>query len=587
MSIHTHRSRSRRSDAPNISTKFDVSKYIIGTIAAMMVVVPLLCGSSFLTNVGKVFAFEVLGAVLISFLILTVRTEGIAQRIKENLQSGPNMLVLGVVACGVVTFLMNPMNKWLAVPELVRIIVCAAVYFGVAYNLRGRLTLLTDVILATSAAVALFGLAGVGDRDFSQGNGITGSFGTHEALGSFLMLMLPITASMAIFDRKDEKRRLAAQAISLIIVVCLAFSQSRSGWIGELVALGVLAALATRFYTTKNAAPRQKLIAVLPFAAFLAIGVFIVAVSGSGMDVQQRLGTLGSGSTDLSMHQRLQLWHAALVMIAAKPIFGWGLGSFPYIASRFTTVALPAGFVASNGANLTNIAHNYYLQTAAETGLVGLGLYAAMLVTFFVVGLRALKGMKDGGRKVVLIGVLAAMSGQVIDAITSPSYNIASISLFQWLLMGIGMFAAGVPVQAEETEEEPVRNEVSLGKNLRRGLAGLAAATVCLSSIGLFVATAGTAVADSYNRHGICDTDAWLIGIGAGGAGYFIGASLAHGDGHHNHGGGSNNGGGPGNGNGQGNGSGASPTSYQDNSQINDRVNAQVNSQVNSQLQTQ
>jgi len=282
----------------------------------------------------------------------------------------------------------------------------------------------------------------------------------------------------------------------------------------------------------------------------------------------------------MSLHERFQLWHAALAMIAAKPIFGWGLGSFPYIVSRFTSVAPPASFVASNGANLTNIAHNYYLQTAAETGLIGLGLYGAMLVTFFVVGLRALKTMRDGGRKIMLIGVLAAISGQVIDAVTSPSYNIASISLFQWILMGIGMFAAGVPVQAEQAAEEPVRNQASIRTNLRRGLAGIAAATVCLSSIGVFVATAGTAVADSYSRHGISDTDAWLIGIGAGGAGYFIGASLI--DHHpHGHGGGPNNGGAP------GSGPGVNPTSYQGSGPINDRVNAQVNSRVNNQLQTQ
>jgi len=218
-------------------------------------------------------------------------------------------------------------------------------------------------------------------------------------------------------------------------------------------------------------------------------------------------------------------------MLAAKPILGWGLGTFPYIVSRFTTVALPYAAVTSNGANLTNIAHNYYLQLAAETGVVGLGLYLATMISFFVVGLRSLATLKDGTRKMVLIGVLAAMSGQVIDALTSPSYNVSSVNLFQWLLMGIGMFAAGVPVQTEEPVQEPV--PATTGWNLRRAGAGFMAATVGVGFIGMVITTAGTDVADAYSHNGWTDTDTGIaVGVGAIG-GYEWWLASKHGYGHH------------------------------------------------------
>jgi O-antigen ligase len=537
----TNMSRSSGRTGRMSAPKLGGSAAIIGIVSAMAIIVPLLCGSSFLTNVGKVLAFEVLGAALVTSLLMNISTEGLVRRFKENITAGPNLLVLAVVACAVISFLTGATSKWLTASELARVVICAAVYFGVLYNLRGRLTIMTDVILAVAAAAAVFGLICVGDQGFNQITGVSGSFGTHEALGSFLMLMLPITAAMGIFNKKDEKRRIAALAVSLLVTVCLAFSQSRSGWISELVALGVLALLATRSYTANTAGTKQRLMVAAPFLAFAGIAGIVVAVSGSGMEVIHRASTFGAGSSDMSLNERLRLWHAALSMIAAKPIFGWGLGSFPYLASKYTAAAASGAFVAENGINLHNIAHNYFLQLTSETGIVGLGLYVAMIVTFFTVGVRGLGKLKDGTRKMVLIGVLAAMAGQVVDSITSPSYNIASVSLFQWMLMGIGMFAAGVPKQNEEPVHAAPIVRATASSRIRMGIRVAAAGMACLTVITFMVGTSSTAVADTYitnvihHDRGVSDGDAVLIGLGAGGLGYYIGYEESHP--HHHHGG--------------------------------------------------
>jgi len=528
----TNMSRPGKRTGRTSGPKLGGSAAIIGIVSAMAIIVPLLCGSSFLTNVGKVLAFEVLGAALITFLLMNVSTKGLVQRFKENITAGPNALVLAVVASAVLSFVFGATSKWLTASELARVVICAAVYFGVLYNLRGRLTIMTDVIMAVASAAAVFGLISVGDQGFNQLTGVSGSFGTHEALGSFLMLMLPITAAMGIFNKKDETRRIAALAVSLLVTVCLAFSQSRSGWISELVALSVLALIASKFSTANRAGTKQRLVAAAPFLAFAGIAGIVVALSGSGMDVMHRASTFGAGSSDLSMNERLRLWHAALSMIAAKPIFGWGLGSFPYLASKYTSVAASGAFVAANGINLHSIAHNYYLQLAAETGIVGLGVYVSMIVTFFIVGVRALGKLKDGARKMVLIGVLAAMAGQVVDSITSPCYNIASISLFQWLLMGIGMFAAGVPKQNEEPVHAGPVVVATPTVRFRAAVRVAAAGFACMCLISAMVGTSNTAVADSYDHNQLTDWDGVFIGVGAGGLGYYVGEESAH---HHHH----------------------------------------------------
>ncbi len=117
---------------------------------------------------------------------------------------------------------------------------------------------------------------------------------------------------------------------------------------------------------------------------------------------------------------------------------------YPVRQSEFTGMGDDATQVLAHGTSHSNIAHNFYLQTAADLGLVGLGLYLTVIVGFFAVGLRALSTLTDGLRKTVLIGCLAAMAGQVLDAFGSPAYNFGAVSLFQWVLLGLGMFSAGL-----------------------------------------------------------------------------------------------------------------------------------------------
>jgi O-antigen ligase len=338
---------------------------------------------------------------------------------------------------------------------------------------------------------------------------------------------------MGIFNKKDEARRIAALAVSLLVTVSLAFSQSRSGWISELVALSVLALMASKFYSVKTAGSKQRFIAAAPFLALAGVAGVVIAVSGAGLDVMHRASTMVTGSNDLSIGSRLSLWHAAISMIAAKPLLGWGLGSFPYLAAKYTSVASSASIVATNGIDLRNIAHNYYLQLAAETGIVGLGLYVSMMVTFFIVGVRALGKLKDGARKMVLIGVLAAMAGQVVDSITSPSYNIASVSLFQWMLMGIGMFAAGVPKQNEEPVHAAPIVRATAASRMKFGMRIAAVGMACVMLAGTMVVTSRSAVADSYDHNQLTDWDGFWIGVGAGALGYEFGQYES--DQHHHH----------------------------------------------------
>ena len=103
-------------------------------------------------------------------------------------------------------------------------------------------------------------------------------------------------------------------------------------------------------------------------------------------------------------------------MIAARPWFGHGLGQYVIQQRAYTHQGLPLS-AATPGASLGELAHNFYLQTTAELGLVGLLLFAGILITFWWTGLHRVLRMSGTIRRRLLLGSLASTVAFAVDAI--------------------------------------------------------------------------------------------------------------------------------------------------------------------------
>jgi putative inorganic carbon (HCO3(-)) transporter len=83
-------------------------------------------------------------------------------------------------------------------------------------------------------------------------------------------------------------------------------------------------------------------------------------------------------------------------------------------------------------------AHNEYLHIAAELGVPGLLLYALLLWAFFAKALHALGRLPPGTRKMLLIGCVAAVAAQAVDAVSNPAWRYSVCALYFWLVLGMG-----------------------------------------------------------------------------------------------------------------------------------------------------
>ncbi len=300
---------------------------------------------------------------------------------------------------------------------------------------------------ARRAAWVLALIAGVlavwGLRQAARGmNIVSGPFHDHQLYGSALLTLLPLSLALSVRSR-TPRQGWVAQIIVLAVVVSLAFSQTRSAWIGATV--GMLVFLWLWLWTARP--PRRVLL--LPVLLGLGVlGAFAVIVETTELQkpLVLRMHTLQTFSSDTSWQGRLIAWRGARRMAAQSPWVGAGLGRYPSRQRAFTHVG--RALSPAQRPSLSEEAHDLYLQTAAEIGWVGVGLYGLALLA--VVGrgyvvLRQSRGRTFGRRAVLTMATLALIAAHLCDAFANPSWQFGEVSGLFWAALGVGLAAINRP----------------------------------------------------------------------------------------------------------------------------------------------
>jgi O-antigen ligase len=132
------------------------------------------------------------------------------------------------------------------------------------------------------------------------------------------------------------------------------------------------------------------------------------------------------------------------------PIAGVGLGGFVDNAADYVRAVGPLQF-ANFIAEQPHVVHNSYLQILAETGIVGLGLYTAVVVVCLRCAWRAGKQFEQAGD--TAMAVLSRATIVAILAVLTANFFISGeAERATWVLFAFGpallMAAGGEPVRA-------------------------------------------------------------------------------------------------------------------------------------------
>jgi O-antigen ligase len=248
--------------------------------------------------------------------------------------------------------------------------------------------------------------------------------------GRFLATVMLLIAAAILWSRRT--RDVAVGAVALAILwASLVMTLSQSSFLSLLVGLVVLGALSW----SGRWAAALSVAAVLAATAFLAI-----APSSVHLD----LGS--SRSADTATSGRYGLVTGGIDLFRARPLQGWGSGSFPREYRRRKH---------ASAQRATSASHTIPITVAAEQGLIGLAVYLALLGAAF-------RRLFSGARGLVArCAVGAAFAALVFHTLLYAAFLEDPLA---WALLGIGTALARAaprlvrhrrPAAASEPEPEP------------------------------------------------------------------------------------------------------------------------------------
>ena len=391
---------------------------------------------------------HLLQVIVVAIVALIGVCAGRATRVTaRDLLQGASPWLLAVLAWAVLLTLFPPSRSFhvsqllapFALSELLRLIFCFGVYYAAAYCLRtNEIAIVIVGVLIVGSLIAFYAMYqyATGTDNISTSS----IFGNHEQSGSYIMLLLLVPLSVAISRTSGFRMQTIGQVFALVLAAALLLMRTRSAWLGALVGVLVMLGLHLRYNTQKlTGANRFLLVGPLLIVAFAFVAM--VSSDSLGSLVSERATTMSKWTDDASFGDRIRRWHAACVMTRERPVAGWGLGSFPVLQEGFTHQGDPPDYVLKFGTGHSNLAHNYYVQWAAETGCIGLFLYVgAMFAGLFSLISLAHRLNQDG--MAPFLGCAAALAASIADMVGAPSYTFPGASALPFLWMGLGVTIA-------------------------------------------------------------------------------------------------------------------------------------------------
>ena len=275
------------------------------------------------------------------------------------------------------------------------------------------------IISAIIFSCALIGIDGLwqyfAGYDFLRGyplvslRRVTASFKFPNGLGGWLITVMPLCVSLAIFNIKEKRYRLWGTFLGLLLLACLVLSLTRAAWIAFIPAI--------MFLIWKKGNIAKKILLVLLFVIILGFGLLTIFGNREFISLYIIRGA--------SVYHRIEMTKICWQMFLDHPLLGHGINTFMSIYENYLDAATFG----------ISYAHNCYLQMAVETGIFGLLAFIWMIVMLFVSSLKNINKREEGFIKASQIGLLAGLLAYVIhSAVETNLYALPLAILFYYFL---------------------------------------------------------------------------------------------------------------------------------------------------------
>ncbi len=245
------------------------------------------------------------------------------------------------------------------------------------------------------------------------------SLGSPNPIATFVLISGAFV--LATGPVRGRGRWVASASLVALVAVTTLITGSRGAWLGGAAALGacgLAAALAVPAARTRATA----FLRTRPRLAVLGLGLAALGVVGGVVVSSGRL-TLNDGGA------REAFASASLRMFQSSPVVGVGPGVWQVLRASHETAMQPDQYIPH--------AHNIYLQTLAEFGVVGVLAGLVVAGSLIALILAAIRSGDDGRRRVglaTLFAVVVLAGQQLVDMLMNvPALLLAAALPLAWL----------------------------------------------------------------------------------------------------------------------------------------------------------
>jgi O-antigen ligase len=314
-----------------------------------------------------------------------------------------------------------------------------------AVRTRRDLAIVLGAIVIGAIVAAGFGIAQPADASqlAEASSRATGTIGDPNELAAVLLVGLALGAGFALGRGNAPLMRIAG---ALAVPLCAAgvfLSLSRGGF----VALGALLIAGTVFSGRWRGAITAMLVAV-------AVGGIVYFTELAPLPARERVTNTSGGSG------RSDLWTVGWRMVQAHPITGVGIGNFQAVSADYVLqpgATTRADLIFSAAPKVT---HNTYLEVMAETGVPGLLLFVAAIVTCMACALKAARiwarrahASAEALARSVFLGL--------VGMLTADFFISNMFSKLLWVMLALG--PAMLAIARSEAQQQSLQASASQG----------------------------------------------------------------------------------------------------------------------------
>ena len=241
---------------------------------------------------------------------------------------------------------------------------------------------------------------------------IYGSYVNHDHYAGLMEMLVPFPLVVSMGHLLRGGKRALVVFCAVLMAGTIFLSGSRGGMIAFVLEIVLFAALTFG----KRRSPRMALGSMAVCVLVLGFLVFL----GKG----QILGRLG----DLDPGIRLDITKGCLKMFSHRPVWGWGLGTFPTVYPSYRSFYT----------NLfVNEAHNDYAQLLVETGLLGFGLMLWFLICLYRHGWPTSRRWEFRWDGAVSLAALLGCTGILFHSFVDFNLQIPANAALFYVLCGL------------------------------------------------------------------------------------------------------------------------------------------------------